>query len=159
MLKIPFNVCVHFHEEGIELTPSKPQHVATVSLSGTPTALLRFAKTHAHTQMLMDKEIKIVGDLELLMEIKRIQERLMIDWQGLLAEYVGDFAANRLNLMARKAREKLSYHLKLARKDTLDYIHHEAQLLPTQAEAEQFYEEVRTLRHEIERLERKIKND
>ncbi|MCD6048057.1 MAG: sterol-binding protein [Gammaproteobacteria bacterium] len=156
VLKTPFDVCVQFHAHGISLLPDTSLP-ATVTLSGTPTALLRFAKTNSHTQMLMDKAIKINGDLDLLMQLKKIQERLHLDWEELLARHFGDFAANRFMLVANKIRDRLGYHARSLKMSGLDYVHHEAALLPTAAEVEEFYAGVRDLRRDIEHLEHKIK--
>jgi ubiquinone biosynthesis protein UbiJ len=156
VLKTPFDVCIQFHANGIAIL-SAASPAATVTLSGTPSALLRFAKTDSHTQMLMDKAIKINGDLDLLMQLKKIQERLHLDWEELLARYFGDFAANRFMLAANKVKERLGYHMRSLKASSLDYVHHEAALLPTAAEVEEFYAGVRDFRRDIERLEHKIK--
>lgn len=155
VLKTPFDVSVHFDKSGIEIAPASAY--ATVTLIGTPSALLRFAKTDSHTQMLMDKTVKINGDLDLLMELKKIQERLQLDWEELLSQHVGDFVANRLMLLANHLTRRVQHHWRSFKKDGLDYMHYEAGLLPTQHEVEQFYTDVRDLRRDIERLEQKIK--
>lgn len=157
LLKTPFIILVEFHPYGIELKQANADSKATVSLTGKPSALLRFAKTNSQTQMLMDKEVKINGDLELLMQIKKIQQRLAIDWEGLLAEYVGDFVANRFMMLAKRAKAKISSQLQSLRADSLDYLHYEIQLLPTREEVNQFHDDLRDLRRDIERLEVKIK--
>ncbi len=155
--KIPFAVWVEFRANGIALKPLLDNTLPTVSLSGSPSALLRFAKTDSHTQMLMDKKIKIHGDLDVLMTVKKIQHDLIIDWEGLLAEYLGDFPANRLMSIARRAKRKLFRHLGLLKDDSLNYLHHEIALLPTAPEVEQFYQEIRELRRDIDHFAIRLK--
>lgn len=157
VLKTPFDVCVHFYKNRVSIMPYDDHEPATVTLTGTPSALLRFAKTDSHTQMLMDKQIKIVGDLDLLMEVKKIQAVLMIDWEGLLANYIGDFAANRVGLLVRRAKSKLASHFHLIKEDALDYVHNEALLLPTVVEVNEFYDALRDFRQDLERFERDMK--
>lgn len=155
--KTPIVVWVEFSCEGVQLKPAESHALASVNLTGSPSALLKFAKTESHTQMLMDKKIKIQGDLDVLMELKKIQQRIMIDWEGLLAEYIGDFTANRLMMLARHTKKKIAHHLGLLREDSLNYLHHEAVLLPTAPEVDAFYHDIRELRRNIERLETRLK--
>lgn len=157
LLKTPFDFLVSFHKQGIDLKPAIATDQATVQLSGTPSNLLRFAKTKAHTNMLMNQQIQIKGDLDLLMHIRKIEQQLEIDWEGLLAEYFGDFLANRLCLFLKNTKEKMLNHAQLVKMDTLDYLHDGLQCLPRAEEVTHFYRGVRTLRQDIDRLEARWK--
>jgi ubiquinone biosynthesis protein UbiJ len=157
ILKTPFDFLIIFHAAGIELDFFTADDLATVEMSGTPTSLLRFAKTTEQTQMLMDKKIQIKGDLDLLMQIKKIQQQIVIDWEGLCAEYLGEFFSDRLFSFAKIGKEKISDHLQQFQADSLNYLHDELQLLPTEAEIHDFYEDIRDLRRDIDRLDRCLK--
>lgn len=157
LLKTPFDLIVTFHQEGIALTSATVHDQATVQLSATPSNLLRFARTKEHTQMLMEQKIQIKGDMDLLMQIKKIEQQLSIDWEGLLAEYLGDFTANRLCSLLKYTKEKITDHLNLLRSDTLDWLHDDLQCLPRVVEANHFYQGVRTLRRDIDRFEARLK--
>ena len=157
ILKTPVNCLATFTTTGVHLSKATTKTHATVCLTGTPSALLRFAKTDAHTQMLMDKTIKIHGDLDMLLEIKKIQQHLHIDWEGLLAGFIGDFAANRFMLAAKEFKTRLSAHVKSFGQSSQDYVHYEAKLLPTQDEVQHFYDELRDFRRDVDRLEAQLR--
>jgi len=157
LLKTPFDLVVTFHQDGIALAAATHSQEATVQLTATPANLLRFARTKEHTQMLMEQKIQIKGDLDLLMQIKKIEQQLAIDWEGLLAEYLGDFAANRLWSLFKIAKEKITHHAKLFGADTMNWLYDDLQCLPRASEANHFYQGVRALRRDIDRFEARLK--
>ena len=59
------------------------------------------------------------------------------------------FYAKKTHDAKNLAQENLTENLK-------EYLHFEAQLLPTRAEIEKFYEDIATLENDVDRLEAKI---
>ena len=157
LLKTPGDFLIHFDASGLALSIYQPEDPVTVMIAGAPLSLLRFARTDAQTKMLMDKTVQITGDVDLLMMIKKIQSRLSIDWEGLFAECVGDFAANRIFMLLKRARKKITGQANLLYRDGMDYIHHEIEVLPTRAAVEMLYEEIRALRVDVDRVALRLK--
>ena len=154
-----FDLLISFDNQGLNISHFEAKHTPTVWIKGSPFQLLQFSRTTQQTQMLMDKKVEIKGDLELLMQLQKIQKKLLIDWEELLSEVIGDFAANRCFNFLRKAQEKTSEKSKLLHEDTLNYLLYEAKLLPNEIEVKNFYEEIKKLRRDLERLELRIKRE
>ncbi len=151
----PIYWLIEFTSYGVQIKKHCSSAHVTVSISGTPSALLRFSKTKSHTQMLMDKTIKIHGDLEMLFELNKIQQHLHIDWESVLAEHIGDFAANRFMQLSKKITTQVAKHLASFKKSTIDFIQHEI-CFPTRPEVDDFYQQLRDLRRDIETFEKKL---
>jgi len=128
----------------------------TVSLSGKPSALLKFAKSADQTKMLMDEEVKIHGELDFLLKLKQLAARTDLDLEGLLADFIGDTAATKLGSLAKGLLHHARTSLSSLSKSTTLYLQEESQLLPGQAEVETFILDVNQFRQELERIEARI---
>lgn len=143
-------VYVLFTDWGIQL---KNQHdtAANVRLSGKPLALLAFAKSPDQTKMLMDEAVSLSGEIDLLLKLKQWAQVTQLDIEGLVAEYIGDTAANRLGLLTSHLAKRLRSSLHSLKHSTTLYLQEESQLLPSAPEVEQFIQEVNQFRQDVER--------
>jgi ubiquinone biosynthesis protein UbiJ len=157
VLKTPVDLWIQFYANSIEIKAFQAQDKATITLSGAPSDLLKFAKTHEHTRLLMEKNVKIDGELDVLLDIKRLQEELAIDWESLLAEQLGDFTANRLMTLGKSLHDKVRYQLRRTCQHVEDYLRHETTLVVQRKELEQFSQQSLMLRREIDRIDARIK--
>lgn len=145
-----FAVYVLFTEAGIQL---KSQHdqTANVRLSGKPFALLTFAKSPDQTKMLMEEDVSLSGEIDLLLKLKQWALTTQLDIEALVAEAIGDTAANRLGLLAGRVAQRLRSSVQSLKHSTTLYLQEESQLLPTAMEVEQFIQGVQQLRQDLER--------
>ncbi|WP_207060626.1 SCP2 domain-containing protein [Motiliproteus sp. SC1-56] len=140
------------HGEGIDLS-SPGEEAVDCTLEGGVADLL---------QVLMDenkafgKGIRISGDSQLALDLKRCLQELDLDWEGFLGDHLGDLAAHSLAGLVRdgldwgrRSRESLL--------DDLDnYLHEELRTLPPREELNGFYSQVDRLRLAADRLQARV---
>ncbi|MBS0287354.1 MAG: hypothetical protein JSR17_08665 [Proteobacteria bacterium] len=141
----------------LEITPTtlvlieKAENIDT-TFSGPLSAFMRilFSKQRTHTG------VHIKGDTECAKALFDCFNQLNIDWEGHLAKGVGDTMAHAMMVTMQETKTWLS-ETYTARKDDLGvYLQDEVALLPTKGEAQAFYHEVDSLRHDVERLAAKM---
>lgn len=143
-------VYVLFTPAGVQL---KSQHAQTadVRLSGKPSALLKFAKSPDQTKMLMNQDVSLAGEIDLLLKLKQWAMTTQLDIEALVADVIGDTAANRLGLLAGHFAQRLRGSLHSLKHSTTLYLQEESQLLPSSTEVEQFIIGVNQLRQDLDR--------
>jgi len=115
-----------------------------LSVSGTPTAILRFLRGTANTGT-SNSGLSIAGNQELAEKLQKIGRQLDIDWEAKLAEMVGSIPAHFAGAKVREMAEALSYVKQNFLQDAEEYLHHESKALPHR-------EEVRLWQQAVERI-------
>jgi len=113
-------------------------------------------------EVLMDEQktfgsgIRLSGDTQLAIELKSCLQRLDIDWEGLLADNIGDLAAHQLAQLFRKGQQFAKQSKDTLLDDLDDYLHEEVRLLPSKIELEHFYDQLDQLRLSADRLQARV---
>lgn len=101
--------------------------------------------------------IELHGDAETAQTFSRLLRQADLDWEGLLARYVGDTAAHEFGKFARgllrwgqDAGTRLSA-------DLAEYLIYERHVLPARHEVTAFLDGVDRLRSDVDRLEARLK--
>ena len=102
-------------------------------------------------------DVKIIGDMGLADEMRKIFSQLDLDWEGGLAEYTGDVVAHEIGKFVRGGLGFLKRTHENLQQTTKEYCQEEIRVLPTRDEMENFVSEVSKLRDDVERLEVRIK--
>lgn len=124
---------------------------ADLTLSGKPTALLHVAQTKQ-----VSRDIHIAGDAHLAQTLQHWFKSTQIDWEGLLAEAIGDAPAYHFShVFSRIKAFAQTVHRNLL-ENTGDYLLDETHTAIHQAEAEAFNQGVNETRYDIDRLEARI---
>ncbi|GGO78272.1 hypothetical protein GCM10011348_09800 [Marinobacterium nitratireducens] len=125
-------------------------------LSGSASALLRLISGDDKAEALFGKGVAISGDSALAMRLQEILADADIDWEGLLAELIGDLPAHQAARFVRwqrdywtQAGDSLSHNLG-------EFLQEEARLLPPRPELEGFMADVDDLRQRSDRLEARL---
>ena len=141
---------------GIELR-SKITGDADTTISGRLHDLVHIGLATDKSQAIKKHRIQFNGDAHLGMTMQQILSQLDIDWEEHLAQLIGDIPATTIS----KGIKKLFDFGKSVRdsliRNSSEFIHHEAKLSPTADELESFYADVTKTRHDVERLEQKIR--
>ena len=134
----------------------RPDDKADIVFTGSPPAMLRVIGAMRRGASAVGEDVRITGDLSLLESLKFAFQRLDIDLEELLSQYVGDIAAHEIGRVAqaflvwgRRTRETL-----LA--DAGEYLVEELRVSPTALELDDFAAEVDRLRDDVERLEKRV---
>jgi ubiquinone biosynthesis protein UbiJ len=100
--------------------------------------------------------IEVTGQLGLAQAIQTLLADLNIDWEGLLANAVGDLPAHHITEWMRfKNRFAQQAHASL-KSSSVEYLVEESGLLPSRPEVEHFMDEVDSLRQRTDRLMARI---
>jgi len=126
-------------------------------LRGTPLALMNMRDEKGSTEQLFGGRVEIEGDTELGHRFGKILASLDIDWEEQLSHLTGDVLAHQIGNLARSITGWGERSAHTLGRDLQEYLQEEKRLLPTRYELEHFYREVDTLRHDVERLEARIR--
>lgn len=105
---------------------------------------------------LFGAKVSIVGDHYWVIELKSILSNLDVDWEGLLAKYLGDIPAYQVGQCFRSAKSYTAHTSSLLSQDLSDYLHEELRILPTKPELDHFYQSVDELRLRVDRLQARL---
>jgi len=147
---------VHPKHNGIEL---QRKHAGTpdTMLSGKLENLVKVGIAKDKTSAMRRHQLQFQGDIHTGMALQQLLSQLDIDWEGLLAERIGDTPAYTVSQGLQKLNTAGKAFVSSIKRNLSDYIHHEARLSPTASELDGFYRDVSELRHAVERLEARIR--
>ena len=127
------------------------------TLSGRPLSLLRLVAGDSR-RVLFEGEVKIIGDVELGQQFKRALDGFHIDWEEHLSRFTGDVVAHKAGHLLREIGTWWSNTRDRVAANGAEYLQQEVWVLPTRAEAEQFYQGVEALRDDVARLAVKLQD-
>ncbi len=148
-------VFLHPHAQGIVIL-GHSEHDADCRISGSALALLKLMTAENKSDALFNKQISLSGDIELSQSLQTILGDLDLDWEGRLAEYVGDITAHQIGNQARNLKnwgQQASHSMLL---NIEEYLHEETRSLPPRAELEPFYRGIDALALATDRLAARI---
>ena len=125
-------------------------------LSGSASALLRLISSDDKTSALFGKGVTISGDSGLATRLQQILADADIDWEGLLADIIGDLPAHQASRFLRWQRDYWRHAGDSLSHNLGEYLQEEAQLLPPRPELEAFMADVDALRQRSDRLEARL---
>lgn len=121
-------------------------------ISGPSTAFFELLRSDDKGAALISGELQLQGNSQLLLELQAIMNTLELDWESRLADVLGDIPAHLIGRSGRhfwqftqQSGQKFQQHLK-------EFIVEEARLLPSQREAEGFYQQINELQYRCDRL-------
>lgn len=150
-----FNIYFHATDEGLKLSNEYEDDPAAI-ISGTPLALASLAGG-ADAAAVRRTGVTIHGDTAVAQSFQRLFELLKPDWEEELSRLVGDTVAHRIG---EAARQFMGWGKDVGSRMTEDFAEfftEESRDLPPKAETEAFYDDVDTLRDDVERAEARLK--
>jgi ubiquinone biosynthesis protein UbiJ len=144
-------VFVQIENSLVSFSSQGPEQVDLV-ITATPSALLEMAQSKK-----AGTNIHISGNAALAQTLQQAIHHLNIDWEGLLADQIGDIPARQASKVFAHLKDFAFRLKKTLLSDTSDYLVDESQLLAAQNEVELFYKEITALRYDTDRLEARIK--
>jgi ubiquinone biosynthesis protein UbiJ len=134
-----------------------PQETSSVCLSGRAFSLIKLASTKDKTALFRNKEITLSGDAVRAQQIQGFMGSVNLDWEGMLASFIGDVPAH---LFGTSLRQSLSFGKQLSRSfvsDLEEFIKYEVHLMPSKALAKTQFDTIDQLRLATDRLEARMK--
>lgn len=131
----------------------------SITIRGKSLNLLKLASGALDNPAALRKaDIHVEGDVALLLEIAQVMSKIEIDWEGLLAERIGDTPAVLLGRIAAQvkstaqsfvASQSEALHSKLQEPNTF---------LPSRGEFTEFKTRLRELQYRVDRFEATLKS-
>ncbi|SBS32745.1 SCP-2 sterol transfer family protein [Marinomonas aquimarina] len=156
-----FNLILQIHvlEEGVML--DRPESMDEVELDPKLDTHVK-GPSSAYRKLLegdgfFDGDLRIRGNAQALMTLHKVMQGFEFDWEGLLADKVGDLAAA---TFARLIRTQWSITKEVAtnaRVQLVNYLQSNSELLPSKIEFDHFVDESERLGMQIDRFEAKLK--
>ena len=100
-----------------------------------------------------DGDLRIQGNAQTLMTLHKVIEGFELDWEGILADQIGDIATSFIAPLLRKKwrwGKETATNFKL---NAVEYFQEEAKILPTKTEFNYFIEDLENLSTQLDRLE------
>lgn len=125
---------------------------AAVSLEGSLLALAKMAANASDTSSFAGSGVQLSGNLETLHKLHKILSQLNIDWDGALADLVGDIPAHIIGSAVRKSRQIHKQTLQRATSALTEVAQEELEIIPSQNAFAQFKQEVRQMASDTDRI-------
>lgn len=145
------NFFILLNEHGMLLQQSY-QQIVDVKISGKLSALWQMLKLAKK----INSNIHISGDIELVQEFGQLFRGFSIDWEGLLANYVGDIVAHQTFYQFSKIAKLCKHSFNSLRESTSEYLLEEVRVMAPAEQLEDFYEQIADIRDDVERAEQRL---
>lgn len=154
-----FILQIHLLEEGIML--DCPASMEEVELDAKLDTHVK-GPSRAYRKLLegdgfFDGDLRIRGNAQALMTLHKVAQGFEFDWEGLLADKIGDLPAATI---ARLLRQQWSFAKQTAfqaRVQLVNYLQSNSELLPSKIEFDYFVEQSERLAMDLERFDAKLK--
>ena len=125
---------------------------AAVTLQGSLIALAKMAANASDTSSFADTGVQLSGNLETLHKLYKILSQLDIDWEGALADIIGDVPAHMIGSALRKSADIAKQNKQRVASALTEVAQEELQIVPSRNGFEQFKKEVREMASDTDRL-------
>lgn len=130
---------------------------ADTYISGTPLQLLGVSLLKSQRQSFFADDVTITGDTSAGQNLIDLFDSLDIDWEDHLASLIGDQPAYHAMQLAKRVGRIFSSTKESFKEDLNEYIHEEAEWLPTQENCQDFFTDIDIIRSDVERAEVRVK--
>ena len=125
---------------------------AAVTLQGSLVALAKMTANASDTSSFAGTGVQLSGNLETLHKLHKILSQLDIDWEGALADIIGDIPAYMLGSALRKSADIAKQYKQRVTSALTEVAQEELQIVPSRNGFEQFKKEVREMASDTDRL-------
>ncbi len=153
--KPTMNVLARFEEGEISLSTGHTTD-ADITISGSASGFLHYLTHGMDNHALRDSGISMMGDPDLILQLNDWMRTLDCDWEGVLAELTGDVFARQVTHHAKGIWRWLKGQKHDATHAFSAYLTDEIQAVPSQEEADAFYDEIKEAQFAVDRLEAKM---
>ena len=125
---------------------------AAITLQGSLIALAKMAANASDTSSFAGTGVQLSGNLETLHKLHKILSQLDIDWEGALADIIGDIPAYMIGSALRKSADIAKQNKQRVASALTEVAQEELQIVPSRNGFEQFKKEVREMASDTDRL-------
>jgi len=146
------NVFAHTQHNKIRLS-SVYEGPVTTRLRGDFSDFTELARASDPAATLINGGLELEGDSAPLIELQKVIASLEVDWEAPLVSTLGDVAGHQLAQLLRHTFTWGKSATNSLHRQIEEFIHEEARLSPPKLEIEDFYDDIRALGQQVERLE------
>ena len=125
---------------------------AAITLQGSLIALAKMAANASDTSSFAGTGVQLSGNLETLHKLHKILSQLDINWEGALADIIGDIPAYMVGSALRKSADIAKQNKQRVTSALTEVAQEEIQIVPSRNGFEQFKKEVREMASDTDRL-------
>ena len=125
---------------------------AAITLQGSLIALAKMAANASDTSSFAGTGVQLSGNLETLHKLHKILSQLDINWEGALADIIGDIPAYMVGSALRKSADIAKQNKQRVTSALTEVAQEELQIVPSRNGFEQFKKEVREMASDTDRL-------
>ena len=151
----PLALYFHIHADRLSLSGRYEQD-PDVLISGSLLSLGKLATPDA-ADAIRDGSVELHGDARVAQEFQRLLQYGKPDLEEELSTIIGDTAARNVGELTRKVLAWGDDVRKTMRQNVSEYLQEESRAVPSRVEAEQFRDDVNTLRDDVDRLEARLR--
>ena len=155
LLNINFIFQLVFIDEEIILKTSELLQANTL-IKGTPFSLLHMSLRPSDRKRFFTDDVSIEGEIELGQKVIDLFDALEIDWEEYLSHWIGDVPAHQAGRFAKKMKHFSTQLRETILENVNEYAHEEVNLFPPREEIQDFFNDIDTLRMDMDRLEARI---
>jgi ubiquinone biosynthesis protein UbiJ len=125
---------------------------ADVTIQGTMIALAKMAANTSDTSSFANPGVQLSGNLETLHKLHKILSKLNIDWEGGLADLVGDVPAHIIGSAMRQSAKASRESLQRASSALVEIAQEEFEIIPSKNSFKHFKQDVRQMAADTDRI-------
>lgn len=125
---------------------------ANTIIKGTLNNFLHIFIRGADSKILFQYPIDIEGNTHNIEVLRDAFKNLDIDFEEKLAHFIGDTLAHKICFQIKESKKALKNTRQKLIDQATEYVYFESKNLPTRKQVEQFYDDVATLRDDVERM-------
>ena len=125
-------------------------------LQGKLSAFIAVASRDDMAAAMINSAVRLIGDSQLLIDLRDALNLLEIDWEFHLARIVGDVPAHVLGNAARTSADHLARVPAIFARHVKEFLQQESQLLPSHSDLRPHHQQTTQLRQQIDRIEAKF---
>jgi len=125
---------------------------AAVTLQGTMISLAKMAANASDTSSFANSGVQLSGNLETLHKLHKILSKLNIDWEGGLADLVGDVPAHIIGSAMRQSAKASRESLQRASSALVEIAQEEFEIIPSKNSFKHFKQDVRQMAADTDRI-------
>ncbi len=135
-----------------------PGESCDVTVRGSAMQLLALMRAKPEqTQKIVASGLKMEGDIDTALAMKRLFENAPVDWEEALANIMGDIPAHFVTRGLRRVGGSLQYAATRLAANAVAFLQDEERALPRPWEVDEFLAAVDTLRDDVERLGQRVR--
>lgn len=146
---------VRFTRHSVQLFSQEPTQIDT-KLIGPLFGLMRVGLAKGSSQSMVEQQVSLEGDSHTAELARDLFAQLDIDWEDHLSRIVGDSLAYHLGRGAKRLLNVAKQAAGATRQSTTEYLQFEINALPCRDEVEDFYQDIKVCRDDVERLSARI---